>query len=245
MGLLMVGLAGRAQSVYTYTGAITLTDPALPGDRLFRDSTPGQCTTTKAYPGVSANTPGVHYDTYTIRNSSATASTCLSLTLAATCTDATGPALFLTVYSGSFNPANLATGYKADLGVSPSVDPAGISSGQSMGVTLAPNEVAVLVVNGLSATAVCNSYILRLTSPVALPVKAGQDARPVLAAYPNPVEDVLRIEAAKAGHYTLYNATGAVVRQFSGQEVSLRELPGGVYMLQQDETKAATRIVKL
>jgi len=35
------------------------------------------------------------------------------------------------------------------------------------------------------------------------------------------------------------------VRQFSGSEVSLRELPGGVYLLRQNQTDAATRIVQL
>ncbi|MCC3156769.1 T9SS type A sorting domain-containing protein [Hymenobacter sp. 15J16-1T3B] len=240
LGFVLLGLTAHAQSISTLSGSLDLTDPAIPGDRLFRDATPGQCATTKTYPGTSSGTAGVHYDTYTISNSSASASTCVTITLAANCTNATGAALFLTVYTGSFSPTNLATNYKSDLGTSPSV-----GTSQGMSVTLAPSQSVVLVVNGLTATAVCNAYSLQFSTPVVLPVSVSKNIKPVLAAYPSPVVDVLHIEAAKAGSYTLFNANGATVRQFTGSDVSLRDLPGGVYMLQQNDTKATTRVVKL
>jgi hypothetical protein len=241
LGVLLLSLPGHAQYTRTFTGALVATDPTIPGDRLFRDGTAAACGTTKVYPSTSAGSAGVHYDTYAIGNSSTTASTCVTVTLAPSCTESTGPLLFVTGYTNTFIPTNLATNYKTDMGTSPNTATPG-----TMGVTLAPREVLVIVVSGLTAAGSCSSYALTVAAPIALPVQMSRDANaPTLAGFPNPVQDVLHITAAKAGNYTLYSATGAVVKRISGSEVSLRDLPGGVYMLQQDETKAATRIVKL
>jgi hypothetical protein len=239
LSVLLLSMPSYAQFTRTYTGTLVLTDPTIPGDRLFRDAIPGVCTTTKTYPGVSTGT-GVHYNTYTIANTSTTASTCVTVGLTANCTEGTGAILFGSAYTGSFVPANLATNYKSDMGSSPL---SGATT--SMGITLAPSQVLVLVVSGVTATATCSSYALTVSAPIALPVQVNRPADVALAAYPNPVEDVLHITADKAGSYTLFNATGAAVKQIKGTEVSLRDLPGGVYMLQQNETKVATRIVKL
>lgn len=239
VGVLLLALPGYAQFTRTYVGALTLTDPVIPGDRLFRDGTTAACNVIKAYPGLSSG-PGVHYDTYTIGNPSSTTPVCVTLTFAPTCTDATGSPLFVSVYSGSFVPANLSTNYKSDMGSSPNV-----GTTLAMGVTLAANEVAVLVVSGVTAASVCNVYSLTVAAPTVLPVQVSREEVVALSAYPNPVEDVLRIKSAKTGSYTLYNATGKLVKQITTTEVSLRDLPGGVYTLRQDATKAVTRIVKL
>ncbi|GAA3924075.1 hypothetical protein GCM10022406_07820 [Hymenobacter algoricola] len=214
-------------------------DPTIPGGRLNRNGIAAICSTNKAYPGVVATATGVHYDTYTITNPSTTTSACATLTLAPACSEGTGQ-LFCSVYLTAFNPANLATGYRSDIGLSPTTDPA------SMNVLVSPREVLVVVISGVAATSACSSYSLTVSAPVALPVRASRTTgQPTLTAYPNPVQDVLHIASSKAGGYSLYTTTGELVKHISGSEVSLRDLPGGVYILQQDDTRAATRIVKL
>jgi|GEM_PF-6773492 len=238
-GLLLSALSTRAQVSNTFYGTLSTTDATIVGGRLNRDGIAAVCGTTKAYPGVLATATGAHYDTYTITNPSTTSSVCATLTLTPACSEGTNGSLFASAYTGSFVSTNLATNYRSDLGASPSAGPV------SMGVTLAAREVLVVVVSGTAAATTCSSYGLTVSASVALAVRGENPTAATLSAYPNPVADVLHITAAKAGSYTLYSATGAAVRQFSGSEVSLRELPGGVYMLRQNQTGAATRIVKL
>ncbi|RYU78783.1 T9SS type A sorting domain-containing protein [Hymenobacter persicinus] len=239
LGLLLSALTGRAQVSNTFYGALTATDPTITGNRLNRDGTSAVCGTNKTYPGVLANSAGVHYDTFTLTNPSTTTSACATITLTPLCSEGTAGYIFASVYSTAFDKANLATNYRSDMGASPTMSPL------SMGVTISPREVLVVVVSGVTAASTCSSYGLTISAPVALGVRDSRVAAPALVAYPNPVEDVLHLAAPKPGSYTLYSATGEVVKQFSGAEVSLRGLAGGVYMLQHDETKAATRVVKL
>jgi len=239
-GIALLSFPGYAQFTRTYTGALLATNPTIPGDRLVRNAIVTPCGTTRAFPGLQASTAGVRYETFTIGNPTA-ASTCVTVSLTPNCSEGTTSAyVFAAAYSGSFVPTNLATNYKTDMGSSP-VGPTAIS----MGVTVAAGEVVVLVVNGLTAAGTCSSYSLTVAAPIALPVQVGKNAVAALTVYPNPVQDVLHIQAEKAGHYTLYNMQGEIVKQLTNTEVSVRDLPGGVYLLQQQETKAVTRIVKL
>ncbi|MCI1189371.1 T9SS type A sorting domain-containing protein [Hymenobacter sp. DH14] len=238
LGVVLLSLPGHAQFTRTYNGALTLTNPTIPGDRLFRDGTTVVCGAAKAYPGTSA-AAGVHYNTYTVANTSATATNCVTITLAPNCTDASGSPLFVSVYTNAFNPANLTTNYKSDMGSSTA-----IGTPLAMGVTLAANERVVIVVSGVTATSICNAYSLTVAAPIALPVTAGRDLTAKLSIYPNPVADLLHITASKAGSYTLYNALGAVVRRINSPEVSLADLPTGIYQLQHNDTKETVRVVK-
>lgn len=228
---LLASLPSHAQFTRTYSGALTATDPTIPGDRLYRDASTAVCGSAKVFPGTSTGA-GVHYDTYTVGNPSTTASVCVTIVVQHSCTEATTPLIFQSVYQTSFVPASLTTNYKSDAGSSPAT-----GTNSSMSVTLAPSEVIALVISGLTSTSLCSAYTMTVTAPTALPVRTGQEAATALLAYPNPVADVLHIEAAKAGSYTLYNTTGQTVKTITGSEVSLRDLPSGVYMLQQADTR--------
>ncbi|GAA4014429.1 hypothetical protein GCM10022408_29550 [Hymenobacter fastidiosus] len=240
-GLFLSALSGQAQVTNTFSGALTAADPTIPGVRMDRSGITAACATTRVYPGVAKNNSiGVRYDSYTITNPSTTTPVCATLTLTPACSEGTSDYLFCSVYLNSFDKTNLATNYRSDMGSSPTTAPL------SMGVKVSPGEKLVVVISGVTAASTCSAYSLTVAAPIALSVRGGQlAAAATLSAYPNPVEDVLHITAANAGSYTLYNATGAVVQQIEGSEVSLRNLPGGVYLLQQNTTKAATRIVKL
>lgn len=73
-----------------------------------------------------------------------------------------------------------------------------------------------------------------------------------IAIYPNPAGDILNVEGILPGTaYRLYNMSGAVVQQGtlaqSSNEVSLRSLPPGVYMIQltaEDGTRTTQRVIK-
>ncbi|OUJ75118.1 hypothetical protein BXP70_03575 [Hymenobacter crusticola] len=183
----------------------------------------------------------MHYDTYTIRNANPTTTACAVITLTSQCSESTTSALiFGSAYTGSFVPTNLATNYKGDMGSSPVGNAA-----TTMSINLTPNQTVVLVVSGVTSASTCSSYTLGVNSSTVLPVSKDVEAKVALAAYPNPVEDVLHITAAKAGTYTLYNATGVDVLHLKEGDASLSKLPAGVYMLQQNETKVVKRIVKL
>lgn len=238
LGIVLLSLPGHAQFTRTYNGALTLTNPTIPGDRLFRDGITAVCGTPKAFPNTSA-TQGVHYTTYTVANTSATATNCVTITMAPNCTDATGTPLFVSVYTNAFVPTNLATNYKSDMGTS-----AAVGATATMGVTLAASERIVIVVSGVAAASVCNAFALTVAAPIALPVTVNRDVTAALSAYPNPATDVFQIAGPK-GSYTLYNATGAIVQKIVGTEVSLANLPGGIYLLQHNDTKATTRVTKL
>ena len=241
LGISLLGLPAYAQFTQTFTGALALTDPTIPGDRLFRDALPSACGTNKAYPGVGAGATGVHYDTYTIRNANTTTTSCVTVSLTSACSESTINALiFGSAYTNSFVPTNLATNYKGDMGSSP----VGAAT-TTMGISLTPGQTVVLVVSGVTATSTCSSYTLAVNSTTVLPVSKNIEAKVALAAYPNPVQDVLHIEAAKSGTYTLYSATGKAVKKLTEGDVSLADLPSGVYMLQQNETQVMKRIVKL
>jgi hypothetical protein len=79
--------------------------------RHFRDGIASTCGSAKAFPGTS--TAGNHqFDAYTFQTCANSGPTCVTVTLSA----ANGVNLFSAAYSGSYNPANLATGYLADAG---------------------------------------------------------------------------------------------------------------------------------
>jgi hypothetical protein len=161
---LLFGHASQAQFTRTFTGALTATDPTIPGNRLTRDNTASSCASPKAFPGTPlGNDTGVRYDAYTFQARNAT---CVTTTLVQNCSQTASARTFGSIYSGSFNPADLSQNYKADMG---------ISQGNGLGVTasftLAANETGVFVVSGVSTTDVCSAYTVTLTSSAPLPVE--------------------------------------------------------------------------
>ena len=237
--LLLTAFATQAQVTNTFYGSLSATDPTIPGGRLNRTGAAAVCGSSRIFPGITTVT-GVHYKTFTITNPSTTTAVCATLTLTPACSQGSADYLFCSVYTTSFDNTNLATNFLTDMGASPT------TAAVSMGVTVSPGQKLVLVISGVTAASTCSSYGLTVNAPTALAVQPGRAAALALSAYPNPVRDVLHISSAeKAARYTLYNATGAAVKQISGSEVSVADLPGGVYLLQHDETRAAVRIVKL
>ena len=72
------------------------------------------CGTAKPYPGLGAATGARQYDAYTVTNCGSAAK-CVTVTV-----NQSGSALYTAAYSGSFDPANLATNFLADAGFSAS-----------------------------------------------------------------------------------------------------------------------------
>ncbi len=138
-------------SVQTINGTLDVGDPTLTAGRLFRDGLPSACGTAKTYPGLSGTGP-YYYDTYNFTNTTGSTQ-CVTVSIVAT---GAGSA-FVTAYSGSFTPANLATNYLAD-GGSSSAGPGGTT--YSFGFNLANGATVVLVVNEPFVSEVCAGYTL-------------------------------------------------------------------------------------
>lgn len=94
--------APPANPLYTATTGIQT-------NRVFRNGVASTCAAPKVFPGTSALT-GPHYDAYSF---TAVSSGCTTITYSGSNN------LFGTVYSGTFDPANIGTNYVADSGVSP------------------------------------------------------------------------------------------------------------------------------
>ena len=95
----------------TISSAISAGAPTMAA-RLFRDGVQALCATPKACPGTSSAAPPYAYNTYTFTNNSG-ASQCVTASLEALTSN-----IQLSVYSTSFDPANICTNYLADPGLS-------------------------------------------------------------------------------------------------------------------------------
>ncbi|MGI8820103.1 MAG: PEP-CTERM sorting domain-containing protein [Chthoniobacterales bacterium] len=103
-------------SAQMFTGSVTVSDPTENG-RLFRDGVPSMSGMNKTFPGVfNAGTP-YHYDSYIFTNPFAV-TTAFTINMSTT---STTNLPFGVVYLGTFDPTNIATNYRADGGLSPTV----------------------------------------------------------------------------------------------------------------------------
>ena len=106
------------------TGSLLAGDATMPL-RLFRGGISGTCGVTQAFPGTAGAGP-YFYDTYTYTNTTGVTA-CVTVNL--TTTDLVNANIQSAAYLGTFNPANLATNYIADPGLSTGTPatPAGLS----------------------------------------------------------------------------------------------------------------------
>ncbi|KMQ71055.1 T9SS type A sorting domain-containing protein [Chryseobacterium koreense] len=210
------------------------TQPTM-ANRLFRDGTPSVCGTSKAFPGIIAQT--VNYNTPKITNNTGI-SQCITITGAVDPADAgnTG-GLHITAYNGTFNPANLATNYMADSGTSAT---SGIPQG--LGVTVPAGGVVVLVVS-------TNFTAEIFTAPMTLTI-SGVSCSGVLAneeinsaatkktvIYPNPVDSVLNVKGIQVKSVKVYDQSGKLVQvNWDNNMINTHHLAKGVYSLQITDT---------
>jgi hypothetical protein len=132
-GLVAVGvLAGSAPAI-SISGAVTSSDPTLT-TRLNRFLPTSTCGTAKAFPGTFV-TGNFHYDAIGPFTNVTGTPQCVTVTL----TTPGANDLFAAAYCPSFDPANLATNYAADAGVS--------STSETFSFTMAAGATCVVVVN--------------------------------------------------------------------------------------------------
>jgi hypothetical protein len=132
------------------SGSITAGDPTQIG-RTARDGIASSCRFPKTYAGpVAGDTTPRHYDSYTYTNSSG-GPVCVTVVLDAT--GCAGNQIFAAAYLNSFNPANLATNWLADMGNSP-------NPVASFSFTVPAGATYVVVVNEITANQGCAGYTL-------------------------------------------------------------------------------------
>lgn len=143
-----------------FTGAIDAADAAWTANaRVSRSGTASQCFAVKSYPGNVAGGGGRRFQTHSVTNTFAQPM-CLTATLSTACPFATN-GIYSTTYLTTFNPANLATNYLADPGLSPNQLAAATPSVWSF--TLPPAATAVFVVNETVAGTGCAAFTLDVT----------------------------------------------------------------------------------
>jgi len=143
-----------------FTGAIDGADATWgTNGRVSRSGTASQCFAVKTYPGTVAGGGGRRFETQSVTNTF-TQPMCLTATLSTTCPFATN-GIYSTTYLTSFNPANIATNYLADPGLSPNQLAAATPSVWSF--TLPPAATAVFVINETVAGTGCNNFTLDVT----------------------------------------------------------------------------------
>lgn len=127
----------------TATGTFTGTEPTMP-NRVFRNGTASDCGAPKPFPGTLAAV--VPYQVITLYNSGS--AQCVTMQYDVGTCNAFG--IFFTAYSGNFSPANLATNYLGD---------AGVSSGSGSFSFMAPGgPVAIMVSGVVGGTALSCTY---------------------------------------------------------------------------------------
>ena len=137
----------------TYTGSLDVGDAIL-NTRLNRNGLQSTCGFLKAFPGTFSPGP-FYYDIYNYTNTTG-ATQCLTVT----CNTGGIGNVFPVVYLGSFNPANVATNYLADGGVSTGQPPALVT----FSFNLASGATSVLVLNETIASEVCPSYTASIST---------------------------------------------------------------------------------
>ena len=144
---------GPGVAVQTFTGTFAAGDLTLTANRLTRNAVASTCAAPKTFPG---NNPGgpYYYDTYNLTNTSGSTQ-CVNVSYVRTGT--TGD-VFVTAYTGSFNPADLSVNYLADGGGSSvSTTPVAFSFNLTNGSTV------VLVANAAVASTPCDGYSITVT----------------------------------------------------------------------------------
>lgn len=126
-----------------FPGVITATGTQT--NRVTRSGVPSTCGTTKVYPGTITAGPRA-FDSYTF-------TACRAACLKSTVTGANAISLFDVNYSPSFVPANIATNYVGDAGVS--------GSGQICAINTNPATSYTLVVSDVPGTSVGTNYNLQ------------------------------------------------------------------------------------
>ncbi len=139
----------------TFTGALAPGGTTM-ANRLFRPGATSSCTVPYAFPGTLAGT--ILYATHTYTNTTGL-SQCGTFTL--TTSDATTNIQF-GIWSGSFNPASMATNYLADPGVSSGTPP----NTTSCQATIAAGATVVFVVFTVGANQPASGYTLTVDFPI-------------------------------------------------------------------------------
>ena len=225
---LTVNYTGGPQRVLTFsvpTGMVTLTNNlgTLPTgqlgittatgqqtNRVTRNGVPSACGTQKAYPGTTITAGTRTFDSYSF---TACKSTCVTPVL----TSGNGVNIFEVAYAGAFDPANIATNYAGDPGLS--------GSPQSFGVTTTASNQYTIVVADVPGTATGTNYSLKLPACVLncnvnqVPIALAHDVT-VASAIPggsanasidngssDPDGDALTITQSPAGPYPHGNTT--------------------------------------
>ena len=160
---LTVSFAGGSRSLpfdlqtamYTFNGSLGSMPTAIPGvvtatgsqtNRLFRDSNPSVCGTTKGFPGFVASGSEL-FDSYSF---TAVRPMCLDAVLSSS----NGTSLFEGFYSPSFNPSDVSSNYIGDAGFSASV--------QNCNISIATGTQYTIVVNDTTGVAGGSAYTLQM-----------------------------------------------------------------------------------
>ena len=138
----------------TFNGSNDVTD-ALQTGREERSGTVSICGTPKAFYGLW-DSNSRYYDSYTFTNTTSS-SQCINVTL----NSANYLSLFLTIYSGSFNPASVSANFLGDAGSS--------YSPMVAGVTVAAGATIVVVVHNIDSGVSAGAYTLTIGSGNAIP----------------------------------------------------------------------------
>jgi hypothetical protein len=157
-GTIVVNANGGTLAPQTFSGSNDATDPQQSG-REERSGTPSVCGTPKAFYGLWDSSPR-YYDTYSYTNTTSNP-VCISAALNST----NYSSLFLTIYSGSFVPTNIATNFIGDAG--------GSNSPMIASLTVAPGATIVAVVHNIDAGYAAGAYTLTIgpSTAVATPIE--------------------------------------------------------------------------
>jgi hypothetical protein len=145
-------LSGQVIAAPDHTASLSSTDPTItdPNGRMNRNGVSSACGAQKPFPGYAGGPATYHYRTHTIRNASASPA-CVTITADPMTCNSTN-VVFLSAYTNSFNPANLAQNYLADVGASPTSGPLAFS------LVVPAGGKVVLVVSEVTANSGCPGY---------------------------------------------------------------------------------------
>ncbi|MGI4835074.1 MAG: T9SS type A sorting domain-containing protein [Janthinobacterium lividum] len=247
---LLLGYASRAQYTQTFTGSLTTTSP----NATWRPDigSTALCGRPGSVGAQGTVNPAYRYATHTIRNAG-TVATCLTVTLTAACTE-TRTILLVSAYApgydyaGPFTSAGipLSENFRGNPGQYAYAYP-GNNHTTSFPLQLEAGASALLVVSAYDMDTYCSSYSLTIASPQPLPTIAAQSVFP-LAFYPNPVSSQATFSSPAATTLTVRDPLGRIARVLplaaGTQQVSLEQLPAGVYSLTDETTRQTTRLVK-
>ena len=137
------------------SGSIVNTDATQTG-RMVRNGVASSCATPKAFPGIQ-DALVRHFDQYSFTNSGASTA-CVTFSVSNTCNNN----LFAATYSGSYNPAAIATNYQSDPGAS--------ATTMTWTTNVAAGQTIVLVIHEVTPNASCAGYTFAVSG---LPTDGG------------------------------------------------------------------------